>query len=150
LTKGHAVTRTLLAEVRGWPLVRIVVGEALHSRARSVIVITGHEREHVEAALVGLPVVFVNNPRFADGLGTLLTTGIAAVPTQSDGVIVCPGDAQIDAALIDRLINALSSPRWRLAHPDTVRSRLRSRAGPLPWRKYPNKRPHLPRSGFFS
>ena len=38
----------LLAEIGGRPLVRIVVEEVLASRARPVIVVTGHQRERVE------------------------------------------------------------------------------------------------------
>ena len=57
----------LLAEIGGRPLVRIVVEQALASRARTVIVVTGHQRERVEAALAGLPVKFVHNPNFAEG-----------------------------------------------------------------------------------
>src|SRR5207248_3830306 len=41
----------LLAEVRGKPLLRIAVEQALASRANPVIVVTGHDRERVEAAL---------------------------------------------------------------------------------------------------
>ena len=54
----------LLAEIGGRPLVRIAVEEALASRARPVIVVTGHQRERVEAALAGLPVDFVHNAAF--------------------------------------------------------------------------------------
>ena len=43
----------LLAEIGGEPLVRIAAEEALASRARPVIVVTGHQREQVEAALDG-------------------------------------------------------------------------------------------------
>ncbi len=58
----------------------------------------------VEAALAGLPVQFVHNPDYADGLGTSLKAGIAAVPEKADGAIVCLGDMpQVDSALIDRV-----------------------------------------------
>ena len=88
--------------------------QALASQARPVIVVTGHQRERVEAALAGLPVEFVHNPDFADGLGTSLRAGIAALPAEADGVIVCLGDMpQVDAALIDRLIGALDPERAR-------------------------------------
>ena len=94
----------LLEQIAGRPLVRIVVDAVLASRARPVIVVTGHQRERVEAALAGLPVRFVHNPHFADGLGTSLKAGIAALPAGADGAIVCLGDMpQVDAALIDRL-----------------------------------------------
>ena len=51
----------------GRPLVRIAAEEALASRARPVIVVTGHQRDKVEAALEGLDVQRVHNPNFADG-----------------------------------------------------------------------------------
>jgi molybdenum cofactor cytidylyltransferase len=105
----------LLAQIGGRPLVRIVVEQAVASRARPVIVVTGHQRERVEAALAGLPVKFVHNPRFADGLGTSLRAGIAALPAETDGAIVCLGDMpQVDAALIDRLLSAFDPDRGAL------------------------------------
>ena len=70
----------LLENIAGRPLVRIVAEAALGSKARPVIVVTGHQRERVEAALAGLPVTFSYNPHFADGLGTSLKAGIAALP----------------------------------------------------------------------
>jgi molybdenum cofactor cytidylyltransferase len=121
----------LLAEIGGRPLVRIVVDEVLRSRARPIIVVTGHQRERVEAALAGLPVDFVHNPKFADGLGTSLRTGVAAVPAQADGVIVCLGDMpQVDAALIDRLIVALDPGKGALVALPTIDGQ---RGNPVVW-----------------
>ena len=73
----------LLAEIGGRPLVRIAVEEALASSAQPVIVVTGHQREKVEAALEGLKVQRVHNPDFAEGLSTSLKAGLAAVPDMS-------------------------------------------------------------------
>ena len=121
----------LLAEIGGRPLVRIAVEEALASQARPVIVVTGHQRERVEAALAGLPVDFVHNPYFADGLGTSLKTGIAALPAQSDGVIVCLGDMpQVDAAMIDRLIGAIDPAKGALIAMPTIEGQ---RGNPVVW-----------------
>ena len=78
-TRMGAINK-LIAEIGGKPLVRIAAEQALASRAKPVIVVTGHERERVELALAGLPVRFVHNPDYADGLGTSLKAGIAAVP----------------------------------------------------------------------
>ena len=48
---------------------------------------------------------FAHNPHFAEGLGTSLKTGIAALPADVDGAIVCLGDMpQVDAGLIYCLI----------------------------------------------
>jgi molybdenum cofactor cytidylyltransferase len=121
----------LLAEIGGRPLVRIAVEQALASRARPVVVVTGHQRDRVEAALAGLPVEFVHNPRFADGLGTSLRAGIAALPARVDGVIVCLGDMpQVDAALIDRLTGALDPDKGALIAVPTIDGK---RGNPVVW-----------------
>jgi molybdenum cofactor cytidylyltransferase len=121
----------LLAEIGGRPLVRHVVDAALASRARPVVVVTGHQRDKVEAALAGLPVKFVHNPHFADGLGTSLKAGIAALPAEVDGAIVCLGDMpQVDAALIDRLIGAFDPDHGALVVVPTIDGK---RGNPVVW-----------------
>jgi molybdenum cofactor cytidylyltransferase len=105
----------LLAEIGGRPLVRIAAEEALSSHARPVIVVTGHQRDKVEAALQGLDVKIVHNPNFADGLSTSVKTGLAAVPQSADGAIVCLGDMpQVRASLIDKLLAAFDPARGAL------------------------------------
>jgi len=121
----------LLAEIGGKPLVRIVVDAVLASRARPVVVVTGHQRDRVEAAVAGLPVKFVHNPHFADGLGTSLKAGIAALPAGADGAIVCLGDMpQVDAALIDRLIGAFDPDHGALVVVPTIDGK---RGNPVVW-----------------
>jgi molybdenum cofactor cytidylyltransferase len=121
----------LLAEIGRRPLVRIAAEEALASRARPVIVVAGHQREEVEKALAGLPVRIVHNPDFAEGLGTSLKVGIAAVPPDADGAIVCLGDMpQVDARLIDRLIAAFDPDRAALVVVPTFEGK---RGNPVLW-----------------
>ncbi len=121
----------LLEKIAGRPLVRIVVEAALASRARPVIVVTGHQSERVEAALAGLPIKFVHNPNYAEGLGTSLKTGIAALPAEADGAIVCLGDMpQVDAALIDRLIGAFDPDNGALVVVPTLDGK---RGNPVVW-----------------
>jgi molybdenum cofactor cytidylyltransferase len=121
----------LLAEIGGKPLVRIVLDAVLASRARPVVVVTGHQRDKVEAALAGLSVKFVHNPHFADGLGTSLKAGIAALPADADGAIVCLGDMpQVDAALIDRLIGAFDPDHGALVVLPTIDGK---RGNPVVW-----------------
>jgi molybdenum cofactor cytidylyltransferase len=105
----------LLAELGGKALVRIVTEQALASKAQSVIVVTGHQADEVEAALQGLRVTCVRNPDFAQGLASSLKAGIAAVPDDADGAAICLGDMPlIDARLIDRLIEAFAPDRGNL------------------------------------
>jgi molybdenum cofactor cytidylyltransferase len=99
----------LLAELGGKTLVRIVTEQALASKAQGAIVVTGHQAEQVEKALQGLKVKFVRNPDFAEGLASSVKAGVAAVPDNADGAVICLGDMPlISADLIDRLIEAFS------------------------------------------
>src|SRR3954464_8399978 len=95
----------LLAELDGKKLVRTVTEQALASRAREVIVVTGHQAELVEQALSDLDVRFVRNPDFAGGLASSVKAGIAAVAEGVEGAVVCLGDMPlVSADLLDRLI----------------------------------------------
>ena len=129
-TRMGAVNK-MLAEIGGKPLVRIATEQALSSRAKPVIVVTGHERDKVEQALNGLNVRFVHNPDFADGLAGSVKTGIAAVPAESDGAIVCLGDMpQVDSTLIDRLIASFDPERGALVVVPSIDGR---RGNPVVW-----------------
>jgi molybdenum cofactor cytidylyltransferase len=105
----------LLAEIGGKKLVRIAAEQALASKASQVIVVTGHQAELVEQALAGLNVKFIRNPDFAGGLSSSVKAGIAAVPENADGAIVCLGDMPlISAKLIDQLIETFAPDRGHL------------------------------------
>ena len=121
----------LLAEIGGRPLVRITAEQALASRARPVIVVTGHQRDKVEAALKGLDVRTVHNPNFAEGLSTSVKTGLAAVPETADGAIVCLADMpQVTAPLIDKLVGAFDPERGALVVIPTIDGK---RGNPVVW-----------------
>lgn len=103
---GPAVNK-LLEEVAGVPVVRRVAQAALASRARPVIVVTGHDAGAVAAALAGLDLTLVHNEAFASGMASSLRAGIGAVPAGAAGALVMLGDMPfVTAALIDRLIAA--------------------------------------------
>jgi molybdenum cofactor cytidylyltransferase len=121
----------LTAEISGRPLVRIAAEEALASRARPVVVVTGHERERVEAALKGLNLQRVHNPDFAAGLSASLKAGLAALSPEVDGAIVCLGDMpQVRAALIDNLIAAFDPEHGGLVVIPTIEGK---RGNPVVW-----------------
>jgi molybdenum cofactor cytidylyltransferase len=129
-TRMGAINK-LIAEIGGKPLVRIAAEQALASHAAPVIVVTGHEREKVEAALAGLPVRFARNAGYAEGLGSSLRAGIAAVPKEADGVIVCLGDMpQVDAQLIDKLLAAFDPEKGALVVVPSIGGR---RGNPVVW-----------------
>jgi molybdenum cofactor cytidylyltransferase len=64
-------------------------------------------------------------------LGTSLRTGIAALPADVDGAIVCLGDMpQVDAGLIDRLIGAIDPAKGALVVVPTIDGK---RGNPVVW-----------------
>lgn len=82
----------LLAQWKGQPMLRTVVEAPLATELDPVIVVTGHEREQVEAALAGLDVQFAHNRDFATGQASSVKAGIAVVPGWCDGAMVLLGD----------------------------------------------------------
>jgi molybdenum cofactor cytidylyltransferase len=107
---GGTEPTKLVADYRGKPLVRWAAEAALASHARPVVVVTGHARAQVEAALARLDVRFVHNPDYAEGLSTSLRTGIAALNADVAGAVVLLGDMPDAAApTIDALIDGFAA-----------------------------------------
>ena len=95
----------LLADIGGGTMLRRVAEAALASRARPVLVVTGHQEVGVRATLAGLDLSLVANPEFASGLASSLKAGVRAVPEACSGALVLLGDMpQIAASHLDRLI----------------------------------------------
>jgi molybdenum cofactor cytidylyltransferase len=85
------------------PLVRHVAEAALASRARPVLVVSGHAAAKVEAALKNLDLSFIFNADYRTGLSSSLKAGITSLPEATEGALDMPC---VSAALIDRLIQA--------------------------------------------
>jgi molybdenum cofactor cytidylyltransferase len=113
---GGVEPTKLTAPWRGQPIVRWAAAAALASRARPVIVVTGHARQTVEAALSDLPLTLVHNPAYATGLASSLRTGIAALGESAAGAAVLLGDMPgITGSAVDSLIAAFLSRSGALA-----------------------------------
>lgn len=121
----------LTADLGGAPLLRRAVEAACASRARPVIVVTGHEADKVRAALAGLEVSFVHNPDYAEGLSTSLRAGIGALPPEVDRAVVLLGDMpKVETRLVDRLADAINVPEGRLIAVPVSEGR---RGNPVGW-----------------
>lgn len=124
----------LVADVGGTPMVRRVVEAALGSRAKPVIVVTGHDETRVRAAIDGLDVTIARNVDYADGLSTSLKAGLAALPPTADAALVLLGDmplvraADCDAVLAglaeDGVLIALATSGGRRGNPVAWSRRL--------------------------
>ena len=81
-----------LLDLNGRPLVVHVAERALASTLDRVLVVTGHERVHVEAALQPLDADLIFNPDYAAGQSTSLIAGLRALAADTDAVVVLLGD----------------------------------------------------------
>jgi molybdenum cofactor cytidylyltransferase len=121
----------MLAEIDGRPMVARTAQRLLASRARPIVAVLGNEAEAVDAALGRLPVERVMNPDYADGMATSLVKGIAALPADVDGVVVCLGDMPLIAGRdLDRLIAAFNPLEGRAI---VVPTRRGQRGNPVLW-----------------
>jgi molybdenum cofactor cytidylyltransferase len=113
---GGSEATKLAAKLDGKPVVRWVAEAALSAKARPVVVVVGHARSAVEAALADLDIRVVFNPEFASGLASSLRVGLSAMPPDVMGAVVLLGDMpQVGALLIDALVDAFLSRKDALA-----------------------------------
>ena len=112
---GGAETSKLVANYHGEPLVRRAARLAVAS-ARTVVVVTGHAREAVEAALEGLPLTVAHNQNYDTGIASSLKTGIAALPASVDAALVLLGDMpDVRAEAVSRLVDTFAASPSALA-----------------------------------
>ncbi len=110
----------------GKPLVRHVAEAAVASRARPILVVTGHAAAQVENALENLEVSFIFNPSYRTGLASSLKAGIAALPETAAAVLVLLADMPcVSVNLIDRLVQAFEESARRPLAVVPVRAGLR-------------------------
>ncbi|MBB3398960.1 MULTISPECIES: molybdopterin-binding/glycosyltransferase family 2 protein [unclassified Rhizobium] len=105
---GEGGPHKLLAEFDGVPLVRRSVRTAIGSRASSVIVVTGHRKNDIEAVLSGLNAMIVHNPDYASGMASSLATGFSVEQARdADGALVILADMPgVSTSDLDKLILA--------------------------------------------
>lgn len=107
--------KLLVADKTGKPMIARVVDNVLSSKARPLIVVTGHQAEQVEHALGGRPVRFVHAEDYAEGLSASLKAGIAAVPHDCAAALVCLGDMPlVTGRMLDRLLESYDPDEGRL------------------------------------
>jgi molybdenum cofactor cytidylyltransferase len=106
-------------------LVRHVAQIALRSALDSLIVVTGHRAEHVQAALDGLPVTLVHNDAFLDGQSTSVRAGIAGLGANVEAALILLADQPLlQSSTIDALITT-----YRQHHPPIVAPQYQGQRG---------------------
>jgi CTP:molybdopterin cytidylyltransferase MocA/uncharacterized damage-inducible protein DinB len=71
--------KQLLRDATGTSRVRRAASDLLEAGCAPVLVVTGAEADAVAAELAGLPVQLVHHPGWADGMGTTIAAGVAAL-----------------------------------------------------------------------
>ena len=104
----------LLAEIDGGVMVARTADAVLAAKVDPVIVVLGHQSGDVRAALGDRAVGYAENPDYATGLASSLKAGIAAMPEEVDGVVVCLGDMpRVTADHLNALIAAFNPAEGR-------------------------------------
>ena len=75
----------MTAPIDGVPMVRRTVENLAAALPVTPVVVSGHDPAALSAALAGLDVKIVHNPRFAEGMSTSLIAGIGALEDDDDG-----------------------------------------------------------------
>ena len=127
--------KLLVTDKAGKPMIARVVDNVLSSKARPILVVTGHQAEQVEHALGGRPVQYIHATDYAEGLSASLKAGIAAVPPECAAAIVCLGDMPlVTGRMIDRLMQMYDPDEGRLIVLPTFRGK---QGNPMLWdRRY--------------
>lgn len=118
LAAGHSsrmgLENKLLIRINGQPMIARVTAQIAAAGLDPCIVVTGHDREAIRAALAGTTVTFTHNPDYALGLSGSLRTGLKALPQNVDGVLVCLGDMpDVRAEHLQKLIAAFDPVEGR-------------------------------------
>jgi len=101
--------------VDGVPMLRRVVDAAVRSRVRETVVVLGAHQEAYRPLLAGAPVHIVENPDYEHGMSTSIRTGVAALSSESEAVVILVADQPgVSAAVVNRLIDAYVAERKRI------------------------------------
>lgn len=96
----------LLALLGGTPVIRRTVENVLAASLTDILVVLGADAEAVRAALDGLPVRFVLNPDYRDGMSTSLRRGIEALDPAARAALIVLGDQPAVAPEVMRRVVA--------------------------------------------
>jgi molybdenum cofactor cytidylyltransferase len=125
------LNKLLVPDTQGRPMVARVVDHVLASRARPVVVVTGHDAARVQEALATRGITLAHNPDYMDGLSSSLRAGLAALPEDVAGAIIALGDMPlVSGAILDRLIAAFDPEEGRAIVLPTYRGK---QGNPMLW-----------------
>jgi molybdenum cofactor cytidylyltransferase len=100
-------TPKLLLPLAGKTIIEHVVDHVAAARVDEIIVVLGAVGPQIRSALKPRTVKYIPNPRYAEGMGTSVAAGAAAVHVETQWVLFINGDQPLVLpSLLDRLIDA--------------------------------------------
>ncbi len=100
----------LLLAVESIPMIRRVCETVLTAGFDPVVVVTGFEKDKVEAALNKLELQFAHNSNWSDGMATSIFSGMVALPDSTDGNLIVLGDMPfVSVETLEKLKNSFIS-----------------------------------------
>lgn len=82
----------LLLPYREHTILEEVLDQLSQTTICGITVVLGHEAEKVKKRLISFSVATVFNPAFVEGQGSSIRAGVAALPPEADGFLICLGD----------------------------------------------------------
>lgn len=97
----------LLLALDGRPVIRRAAESLAESGVGRLVVVLGHRAKDVRRALEGLPVEFVENRDFTQGMGHSIAIGVAALGAECRSVVIALGDMpRVNPCTVRKLIEA--------------------------------------------
>ncbi len=120
---------TMLAD--GRTMIETTTDHVIAAQLNPVVVVTGHAQERVADCLAGRKVRLVVAEQYELGMAESLKAGIAALPADIDGVLICLGDMPlVDQAALRQIIDAYDPDEGRTIVVPTYRGK---RGNPVLW-----------------
>ena len=118
LSRRMGQRNKLLAEIDSEPMAHRAARTLIECGFRPIVIV-GHERDQVEAALAGLDVTVRFNPDYEQGQASSVRTGLGALPADHGDVLICLADQpKLERSDIEALIRAFNaSDRERVLTP---------------------------------
>ena len=110
----------LTAGLGGKPLVRHAGDMLSECSLASIAAVTGRDRTAVEAALSGLDLTFVHNPRWEDGMGGSIAAGVTSLSEDVDAAFIVPGDMPFltqDVLAVLAAVSDKTGPEHKIVFP---------------------------------
>lgn len=97
LSSRMAPASKLLMNLGAHPLIRQVAQTAIDTGLNPVTVVVGHDRDAIRAAVADLPLRFVANDDYKEGVASSIRAGVRAIAAEVDAAVFLLGDMPLVA-----------------------------------------------------